>query len=56
MLHTGVQRTLSDADVETSATLRTTMEFHRACDVQNCNAFIKCRFGATAKKVGNKQR
>ena len=34
MLHIGVQRTLRDADVEASATfLRTTMEFHIACDV-----------------------
>ena len=54
MLHTSVQRALRDADVEASATLRTTMEFHTACDVQNCSAVIKYRFGATTKKVGNK--
>ena len=45
----GVQRTLRDVDVETSVTLRTTME------LQNYSQVIKYKFGATAKKVGNKQ-
>ena len=55
MLLTGMQRTFRDTNVETSATLRTTMELHTVCNAQNCSPVIEYRFGATSKKVGIKQ-